>query len=251
MIKAIVFDAYGTLYDIESLSSVTDDAFPGHGEAVTQIWRLKQLEYSWLRSLMGRYEDFASVTRDSLAYTLRVLGLECEAGVFENILEKYVRLELYPGVEDTLLSMRDKQLAILSNGSPDMLNNLVRNTGLDRVLDAVISIDGQRIYKPSPEAYAIIESSLAIKPSEVMFVSSNPFDVCGAKSFGMNVTWIERVTGDAMARDWVGGDVATPGKMFKALRSHMDELGFSPDYRIPTLGDLPNVVAASDRQSKS
>src|SRR5215813_15418144 len=95
-IKAVVFDAYGTLYDVQSVADVTDEVFPGYGGIITQIWRIKQLEYSWLRSLMGRYQDFAAVTKDSLAYTLRCLGLEYERATFERIIDKYVHLDLYP-----------------------------------------------------------------------------------------------------------------------------------------------------------
>jgi len=140
-IKAVVFDAYGTLYDIQSVAAVTEEAFPGYGEIITQVWRIKQLEYTWLRSLMRRYQDFSVITRDSLGYTLRVLGLKPDRGAFELIMNKYLDLELYPDAMTTLKAMRDRKLAILSNGSPGMLNALVANSGLDRVLDATISID--------------------------------------------------------------------------------------------------------------
>ena len=161
-IKAVVFDAYGTLYDIQSVAAITDEAFPGYGEIITQIWRLKQLEYTWLRSLMRRYEDFSVITRESLAYTLRCLGLKNDPGVFERIMDKYVHLDLYPDAMAALAAMKDRKLAILSNGSTEMLNSLVRNTGLDRVLDATISIDSKKIFKPSPDAYTLIESHLGV-----------------------------------------------------------------------------------------
>src|SRR5438045_461581 len=141
MIKAVVFDAYGTLYDIQSVAAITDEAFPGYGEIITQIWRMKQLEYTWLRSLMRRYEDFSVITRESLTYTLRCLGLKNDPGVFEKIMHKYLHLDLYPDAAATLAKLKGRKLAILSNGSTDMLNALVHNTGLDRVLDATISID--------------------------------------------------------------------------------------------------------------
>ena len=198
-IKAVVFDAYGTLYDIQSVAAVTEQAFPGYGEIITQIWRIKQLEYTWLRSLMRRYEDFSVITRDSLAYTLRVLGLKHDSGAFERIMEKYLHLDLYPDATAALAAMRDRKLAILSNGSMGMLNTLVRNSGLDRVLDATISIDSKKIFKPAPDPYSLIESTLGVPPGEVLFVSSNPWDACGAKAFGLNVAWIERVTPEAMA----------------------------------------------------
>jgi 2-haloacid dehalogenase len=243
-IKAVVFDAYGTLFDIQSVAAVTEEAFPGYGEMITQIWRIKQLEYTWLRSLMRRYRDFSVITRDSLAYTLRVLGLEHDSGVFDRIMDKYLHLDLYPDAAATLAAMRDRKLAILSNGSTGMLNTLVRNSGLDRVLDATISIDSGKIFKPAPDAYSLIETTLHVPPAEVLFVSSNPWDACGAKAFGLNVAWIERVTPEAMALACVKSDLVAPLTMFKAIRTQMDELGLEPDYRIHALSELPALVNA-------
>ena len=233
--KAIVFDAYGTLYDIQSVAAVTEEAFPGYGDIITQVWRIKQLEYTWLRSLMRRYEDFSVITRESLAYAIRVLGLKHDAATFERIMDKYLHLDLYPDAKATLAALKGRKLAILSNGSSDMLNTLVENSGLDRVLDATISIDSQRIFKPAPDAYTLIEARLGVRPSEVLFVSSNPWDACGAKAFGLNVAWIERVTPEAMALACVKSDVVPPLTLFKALRTQMDELGVTPDYRIHAL----------------
>jgi 2-haloacid dehalogenase len=242
-IKAVVFDAYGTLYDIQSVASVTEETFPGYGEIITQIWRIKQLEYTWFRSLMRRYEDFSVITRDSLAYTLRALGLSYDAAAFDRIMDKYLHLDLYPDARTALNALNGKKLAILSNGSSDMLNALVKNTGLDRVLEATISVDQQRIFKPAPDAYTLIETRLGVAPAEVLFVSSNPWDACGAKSFGLNVAWIERVTPEAMALACVKSDVVPPLTMFKALRTQMDELGVTPDHRIRALSELPDLVA--------
>jgi 2-haloacid dehalogenase len=243
-IKAVVFDAYGTLYDVQSVATVTEDAFPGYGEIITQIWRIKQLEYTWLRSLMRRYEDFSVVTRESLAYTLRCLGLQYDAGAFDRIMEKYLHLDLYPDALASLAAMKGRKLAILSNGSPDMLNALVQNSGLDRILDATISVDARKIFKPSPDAYTLIESTLHVPPSQVLFISSNPWDACGAKAFGLNVAWIERVTPEAMALACVESDVVPPLTMFKAIRTQMDEFGLEPDYRIRALSELPGLLAA-------
>lgn len=243
-IKAVVFDAYGTLYDVQSVAAVTEDVFPGYGEIITQIWRIKQLEYSWLRSLMRRYQDFSTVTHDSLAYALRCLGLQSDPSDFERIMEKYLDLDLYADATATLSRLKSRKLAILSNGSPDMLDALVRNSGLDRILDATISVDAKKIFKPSPDAYTLIEETLHVPPPEVLFISSNPWDACGAKAFGLNVAWIERVTPEAMALSCVQSDLLPPLTMFKAIRTQMDELGLEPDYRIHSLSELPELVIA-------
>jgi len=243
-IKAVVFDAYGTLYDVQSVAAVTEEAFAGYGEIITQIWRIKQLEYTWLRSLMRRYQDFSAVTRDSLTYTLRVLGLEHDSGVFERIMDKYLHLDLYPDAMAALAAMRGRKLAILSNGSTAMLDALVRNSGLDRVLDATISVDSKKIFKPAPDSYSLIETVLGVPPAEVLFISSNPWDACGAKAFGLNVAWIERVTPEAMRLACARSDLVAPLTLFKAIRTQMDELGLEPDYRIHALAELPGLVAA-------
>lgn len=242
-IKAVVFDAYGTLYDVQSVADITEETFPGYGEIITQVWRIKQLEYTWLRSLMRQYRDFSVVTRDALAYTLKCLGLEYDEASFARIMEKYLHLDLYPDAMLALEAMAEKKLAILSNGSPDMLNALVRNSGLRPILDAVISVDAKGIFKPSPDVYALIESTLKIAPAEVLFVSSNPWDACAAKSFGLNVAWIERVTPEAMALACLESESLPPLTMFKAIRTQMDELGFEPDYRIRALSELPRLVS--------
>jgi len=244
-IKAVVFDAYGTLYDVQSVAAVTEEAFPGYGEIITQIWRIKQLEYTWFRSLMRRYQNFSVITKDSLAYTIRVLGLTHDAATFERIMDKYLHLDLYPDAMATLERLKGRKLAILSNGSSGMLNALVRNSGLDRVLDATISIDSRKIFKPAPDAYALIEAKLGVRPAEILFVSSNPWDACGAKAFGLNVAWIERVTPEAIALACVESDVVPPLTMFKAIRTQMDELGLEPDYRIHALSELPELIARS------
>ena len=244
-IKAVVFDAYGTLYDIQSVAAVTEETFPGYGDIITQVWRIKQLEYTWMRSLMRRYEDFSVVTRESLAYTLRVLGLSYDNKSFDRIMEKYLHLDLYPDALAALTALKGKKLAILSNGSPEMLNTLARNRGVDRLLEAIISVDAKKIFKPAPEAYMLIEQRLGVRPAEVLFISSNPWDACGAKAFGLNVAWIERVTPQAMALACIKSDVVTPLTMFKALRMQMDELGVEPDYRVHALSELPDLVARS------
>lgn len=242
-IKAIVFDAYGTLYDIQSVASVTEQAFPGYGEVITQIWRMKQLEYTWLRSLMQRYADFSAVTRESLTYTLDVLGLSHDAATFEKVMDKYLHLDPYPDAKATLTALKERKRAILSNGSRDMLAALVQNSGFAPLLDAVLSVDAVQVFKPSPKTYALVEQALSVKPDEVVFVSSNPFDASGAKAFGFKVAWIERVTSVALAGEARGLQTIGPLAMFKATRLRPDPFGFDPDWTISTLSELPPLLA--------
>lgn len=241
-IKAVVFDAYGTLYDIQSIASATEQAYPGHGATITQIWRLKQLEYTWLRSLMGRYEDFWTVTGQSLTYTLSCLGFPHDDASVGRIMEKYLHLDPYPDALPALSALSGYKRAILSNGSPAMLDALLRNTGLDRILDATISVDPAVTYKPSARVYDLIRDAFDVALDEVLFVSSNGWDVCGAKSAGLKVVWIERVTAQALAAELTGG-AATPLAMFKALRMRPDELGYAPDFQVHGLSELAEIAA--------
>jgi 2-haloacid dehalogenase len=242
--RAVVFDAYGTLYDIQSVAAVTEQAFPGYGDIITQIWRLKQLEYTWLRSLMRRYEDFSVITRQSLAFTLRVLGLPGSGDAFERIMDKYLHLDLYPDAGPALAALKGHRLAILSNGSHDMLDPLVRNSGLEAVLDATLSVEAKQVFKPSPDAYALVEDKLGVAPADVLFVSSNPFDTCGAKAFGFKVAWIERVKPDALVRELGDHARLAPLTLFRMLRTQMDELDAAPDHRIQSLAELPALADA-------
>jgi 2-haloacid dehalogenase len=243
-IKAFVFDAYGTLYDVQSISAATERAFPGRGDYITQVWRMKQLEYTWLRSMMGRYEDFWTITRESLSYTLKTLGVEASQSHFDTLAEAYNHLAPYPDAEQALISLKPHRLAILSNGSPAMLNELTRNSGLDRHLDAVLSIDGKRVFKPDPRAYEVVEETLGVSPEEVVFVSSNGFDVSGAKSFGFKVARIERVTPAALKDEIAASQVIAPQTMFKAVRMQGEELGWPADYTIGSLSELPSLLRA-------
>jgi 2-haloacid dehalogenase len=242
-IRAIVFDAYGTLFDVLSVDRAVEAAFPGYGAFITQVWRMKQLEYSWLRSLMNRYEDFKTVTRESLAYTLGTLGRHPGAEIIDELVSAYDRLTPYPDAAATLASLSGHQRAILSNGSPGMLDTLVANAGLERSLEAVISVDAARAFKPDPRAYALVELKLGVRPDETFFVSSNGFDVSGAKAFGFTVARIERITPEALAGELTSGaGIAAPG-IFKALRTQIEGIGFPPDYTLSRLSDLAGIVA--------
>ena len=241
-IKAIVFDAYGTLYNVQSVERVTDAAFPGYGEFITQVWRLKQLEYTWLRSMMGRYEDFWQITQDSLAYTLEALGLQADAGLFARIAEEYNNLDLYPDAVAALEALAGYELAIFSNGSPAMLQALVRNSGMGQLIKTVLSVDAKRVFKPDPRSYELVQEALGVTPQEVLFVSSNGFDVSGAKSVGFQVARIERVTPAALRSELTDTGRIGPAAMFKALRSQAERLGYEPDFVLASLAGLPALA---------
>jgi 2-haloacid dehalogenase len=243
-IKAFVFDAYGTLYDVQSVAGVTDAAFPGHGEYITQVWRLKQLEYTWLRSLMGQYQDFLTVTREALTYTLETLGLTANEALFERIVDAYNHLSPYPEAAEALGALGGFRLAILSNGSPGMLDALVHNSGFDRYLEAVISVDAKRAYKPDPLAYQLVQERLGCAPHEVAFVSSNGFDVAGAVSFGFKVARIERVTAAGLRQELGCGGPIGPAALFRALRTQTEALGYPPNVVVSSLRELAGLADA-------
>ena len=229
-IRALVFDAYGTLYDVQSVLAKAEALYPGKGEVITQVWRLKQLEYTWLRSLLQEYEDFWEVTRASLAFAMRAAGAEPNDSVYGALMENYLHLDPYPETREALAALEGRKLAILSNGSPRMLQKLVRNSGLDRWIEAVISIDSVRTYKPHRSCYALVEPVLGVSKEEVLFVSSNSFDLVGAKAFGFKVAWIHRSGGSG------------PATMFGMLRGRAEELGHAPDHVVSALTELPKLL---------
>lgn len=242
MIKAFVFDAYGTLYDVQSVADVTDAAFPGYGEYITQVWRMKQLEYSWLRSMMGDYKDFWTITLESLEYTLHTIGLKHNAQLIEDIAQAYNRLTPYPDAREALQGLADYRRAILSNGSPDMLSKLVSHSGFERLLERTLSVDGKRVFKPDPRAYEIVEQEFGLRRDEIAFVSSNGFDVCGAKHFGFRVIRIERVSASAMNDEIRQSQPVGPSTVFKALRTQQETCGAAADFQIAALAELPALV---------
>jgi len=189
MPRALVFDAYGTLFDVHSVIALCERLWPGKGSALSQLWRTKQLEYTWQRSLMKRYAPFSQVTREALQYSCEFLQLtlgEKEEGA---LMDEYLKLKTYPDVPEALKKLGGKK-AILTNGSPDMIEPLVRNTGLK--LDAVLSVDELKVFKPAPEVYELAVQRLQVPKSEIGFVSSNCWDAIGAKAFGFTVYWINR-----------------------------------------------------------
>lgn len=193
-LEAIVFDAYGTLFDVHSVIAAAEKAFPGRGEALSQLWRQKQLEYSWLRSLIGSYADFWQVTRDALGYACQALGLECPDELQDCLMEEYLHLSTFPEVEPALEALSSRRLAVLSNGSPLMLSAAIASSGLSGRFSDVISVDEVGIYKPSARVYQLAPSRLGIPKEKIGFVTSNYFDVAGAKAFGFYVYWVRRST---------------------------------------------------------
>jgi 2-haloacid dehalogenase len=236
MIQAYVFDAYGTLYDVQSVFETVERACPGKGALITQIWRLKQLEYSWLRSCMEDFADFEVVTRDSLAFALGVAGVDPAATLLDDVTAAYLELSPVADALATLEGLAGRPRAILSNGSVRMLEALVQHSGFDKVLEHVISVDGAQVFKPSPRAYALVPPVLGVSPSQTLFVSSNGFDVAGAKRFGFRVAWIRRNVGPPPEPAQVG-----PGEMFAALRGHAERLGAAADVVLGSLAELGGV----------
>lgn len=187
--QALVFDAYGTLYDVHSVVRRCDEFWPGKGAALSQLWRTKQLEYTWQRSLMRRYLPFSQITREALAYACESLKLALDAANAEALMQEYLRLAPYPDVPGALAKLKARK-AILTNGSPDMIEPLVEHSGLK--LDAVLSVDEVGQFKPVPEVYQLAVDRLSVSKENIGFVSSNCWDALGAKSFGFTVYWINR-----------------------------------------------------------
>jgi len=238
-VKALVFDAYGTLYDVHSVYAKTEELCPGKGDLITQIWRLKQLEYTWLQTSLQDYRDFAFLTRASLDFALRAAGVEPSGAIIKALFERYLDLDPYSEAKDALAqlkSMGGRKLAILSNGSTDMLSVLVANSGLNAYLDATISVDRARKFKPHPDCYALVAQALAVTNDDVLFVSSNGFDVVGAKHFGFKVAWIRRGSAGAPV------EPVSPAQMYRLLRANTESLGYVQDYTVSALTELPRLL---------
>ena len=191
--KACVFDAYGTLFDVHSAVGRHRDTLGEAADAVSVTWRDKQLQYSWLRSLMGANVPFCQVTREALDYAFAVQGVEDDA-LAEALMGAYLELDAYPEVKSTLETLRGQgmSLAILSNGSREMLDAAVGNAGLEPLFDAVLSVEAVGIFKPHASVYQLGCDSLGVTADEICFLSSNAWDVCGAAHFGFQVAWINR-----------------------------------------------------------
>ena len=198
-IKTCVFDAYGTVLDVAAAARIAA-AEPEHAKLaaiwpqLAEIWRSKQLQYTWLRAITGDYTDFWQVTQDGLDFAMAALSLEGEAEMRERLLALYWELQAYEEVPEMLAKLKEEGFitAILSNGSPDMLNGAVRSAGLEQLLDDVLSVESVGIFKPSAKVYNLVGEKLGVAPSEVLFVSSNGWDAAGACGYGFQTVWVNR-----------------------------------------------------------
>jgi 2-haloacid dehalogenase len=213
-IQGYVFDAYGTLFDVHSVIEA-GRAITADVATLSATWRQKQLEYTWLRALMGRYEDFWTVTEAALRYSVRRLGLGADEDDIRRLLDAYLSLACFPEVPAALERLHGRPCAILSNGSPRMLTAAIASSGLGRYFQHVLSVDAVKTYKPAPAVYALGPQALGIAASELLFVSSNAWDVAGAKAFGYQVAWCNRTA------------------------TSPEELGVDPDLVITRLDELP------------
>ena len=192
---AYVFDAYGTLFDVHAAVRRHSADIGPDGPLLSDIWRTKQLEYSWVRSLMGAYVDFWQLTEQALDFALaRVPSVD--ASHRASLLEAYWKLDCYPEVPTVLKGLKDRgaKLAILSNGSPEMLDSAVKNAALDTILDDVFSVDELRTFKATPAVYEMVTTAYRLYPEAVSFQSSNRWDIAGAKKFGFRTVWINRTS---------------------------------------------------------
>jgi 2-haloacid dehalogenase len=212
--RAFVFDAYGTLFDVHSVIEA-GRAVTADPQALSALWRQKQLEYTWLRSLMGRYEDFWAVTEQGLRFALRRLGIAATESQVRTLMDAYLSLACFPEVKAALARLRSAPLGILSNGSPRMLEAAVRSSGLEGMLEHVLSVDAVGIYKPSPRVYELGPRAFGLPAGEILFVSSNAWDVAGAKAFGYRACWCNR------------------------SGAPMEALGLAADYEVERLDQIP------------
>jgi len=190
-VRGYVFDAYGTLFDVHSVVEIGRE-LTAEPMTLSATWRQKQLEYTWLRALMGRYEDFWTVTEAALRYAIRRLALPVNEAQIRRLLEAYLSLACFPEVPAALARLAPRPRAILSNGSPRMLQAAVASSGLGPHLDHVLSVDTVKTYKPAPAVYALGPRALGVPVAELLFVSSNAWDIVGAKAFGYRVAWCNR-----------------------------------------------------------
>lgn len=211
-IKAVAFDAF-PIFDARSISALAEQLFPGHGAALTNLWRARQFEYQWLRALSGNYADFWQTTEDSLRFACQALGLETKAGTRRALIETCLTLKAWPEVPGALRTLRQAgmRLALLSNMTRSMLQANIRSAGLDGMFDHVLSSDTIRSYKPDPRAYRLGMDALRLRREEILFAAFAGWDAAGAKAFGYPTFWVNRAQAPAemlgVAPDRVGRDL--------------------------------------------
>ena len=216
-IKGIVFDLYGTLYDVHSVARHCSEYFPGRGLEISMLWRQKQLEYTWLRSLMGQYLSFEEATDDALRYTCGHLKLTLTDNVRASLCNEYLKIQPYPEVPAALAELQamNLPLAILSNGSVRSIHSVVSHSGLGGCFAHLISVEHVKVFKPHPDVYSLAENTMGLHRSEILFVSSNGWDASGARHFGYPVCWVNRTS------------------------NTFEELGQQPDHIVSRLDELP------------
>ena len=217
-IKAIIFDAYGTLFDVNSAAEKCKDKIGAKWEGFANFWRTTQLEYTWLRSLMGRHKDFWQITEDSLDKSMKTFDID--SSMKSELLNLYKVLSPFKEVPETLKKLKEKnfKLAILSNGTPSLLKELVESNNLDNLFDDLFSIEEVGIYKPDSKVYELPIKKYKIKSNEIVFLSANTWDVSGGGNYGYNSIWVNR------------------------NNNIFDNLDFVPKYQIKTLRDLLDIL---------
>ena len=217
-IKVIIFDAYGTLFDVNSAAEKCKNKIGEKWEPFANYWRTTQLEYTWLRSLMGRHQDFWKVTEQSLDKSMKVFQID--TSMKDELLDLYKVLSTFPEVKETLKKLKEKnyKLAILSNGTPSLLKELVSSNNLESIFDDVLSIEEVKIYKPHPNVYNIPIKKYRIEKNQFAYLSSNTWDVSAAGNFGFNAVWVNR------------------------NKNIFDNLDYKPITEINNLSDLNNLL---------
>ena len=217
-IKAIIFDAYGTLFDVNSAAEKCKDKIGDKWEGFANHWRTTQLEYTWLRSLMNRHKDFWQITEDSLDKSMKTFKID--SSMKNELLDLYKILSTFSEVPEVLKSLKEKnyKLAILSNGTPSLLNELVKSNNLNNIFDNIFSIEEVRVFKPDSKVYAIPVNKYKVQKNEIVFLSANTWDVSGGGNYGYNSIWVNR------------------------NNNVFDNLDFKPKYKIKNLQELKQLI---------
>ena len=217
-IKAIIFDAYGTLFDVNSAAEICKDKIGDKWEPFANFWRTTQLEYTWLRSLMKKHKNFWQITEDSLDKSMKAFNIDSK--MKNELLDLYTTLTSYKEVPETLKILKEKKfkLAILSNGTPALLSQLIKSNNLDNLFDDLFSIEDVKIYKPDPKVYDIPIKKYKIEKNEVAFLSANTWDVSGGGNYGFNSIWVNR------------------------NKNIFDKLDYTPNFEIRDLSKLIDII---------